>query len=128
MENKPSTEKQIFLFTEHRQGAFTDTAFDLVGEGKRLCKKLNGGRLSAFALGPNVEETADALGSYGIRRIYVLEHPSLAACSSELGATLISEFIEQESPNANRSLRCSDCESNWASRLSRRPTVLPSFK
>ncbi len=98
MEKRSQEEREICVFAECRQGEFTDNAFGLVGEGKRLCKKLKGSRLSAFVLGHDMEEVSRALGPYGVPQVFVLEHPPVEACSTERTSNLVSQFIKEKQP------------------------------
>lgn len=98
MEKELPVKEEVWIFAEHRQGECTDAALGLLGEGKRLCKKITGSRLCAIVLGHGKESPAQDLGSYGADRIYSLEHESLEPYSTDTAASLIADFVRDKAP------------------------------
>ena len=98
MENQLPAREEVWIFAEHRQGEFTDAALGLLGEGKRLCKKITGSRLCAIVFGHGRESPAPDLGSYGADRIYSLEHESLESCNTDMTASLLADFVRDKAP------------------------------
>ena len=90
--------QDVWIFAEHQEGEFKEVTFGLLGEGKRLCKRLTGGFLSSLVLGSGMDGPEDVLGSYGAERVYVLEHPSPGSSSPETVATLIVDLAREEPP------------------------------
>ncbi len=90
--------RDVWIFAEHKEGEFTEVTFGLLGEGKRLCKRLTGGSLSSLVLGSGTGGPGDVLGPYGAERVYVLEHASLGSSSPEIAATLIADLAREKTP------------------------------
>ena len=90
--------KDVWVFAEHKEGEFAEVAFGLLGEGKRLCKRLSEGSLSSLVLGQGVAGCGDGLGPYGAERVYVIEHESLGTYSPEIAATLIADLAREKAP------------------------------
>ena len=88
----------VWIFAEQKEGEFTEVTFGLLGEGKRLCKRLAGGSLSSLVLGSGIGDCGQILGSYGAERVYVLEHESLGTYSPEIAATLIANLAREKAP------------------------------
>ena len=90
--------KDVWIFAEQKEGEFTEVTFGLLGEGKRLCKRLTGRSLAALVLGSGMAGCGDGLGPYGAERVYVIEHDSLGNYSPEIAATLIADLAREKAP------------------------------
>jgi len=90
--------KEVWVFAEHKEGEFAEVAFGLLGEGKRLCKRLTDGSLCSLVLGPGTAGFGQRLGPYGAERVYVIGHESLGTYNPENAATLIADLGREKAP------------------------------
>ena len=90
--------KDVWVFAEHKEGEFAEVTFGLLGEGKRLCKRLSEGSLSSLMLGRGMAGCGGGLGPYGAERVYVIRHESLGSYSPEIASTLIADLARQKAP------------------------------
>ncbi|MFH1190191.1 MAG: electron transfer flavoprotein subunit alpha [Candidatus Omnitrophota bacterium] len=71
-----SSYKDVWVFCEQKKGVIQTISFELLGEGKKLAKKL-GVKLCAVILGHDIETKIAELSARGADKIYVVDDPSL---------------------------------------------------
>ncbi|HOE00235.1 MAG TPA: FAD-binding protein [Kiritimatiellia bacterium] len=101
-ERQVSAEEQaayrgLWVFAEQRAGRIQEVAFELLGEGRRLADKL-GVELSAVLLGHQIQAGASALFEHGADKVYVVDHPALAAYTAEPYSEAMSALIKKYKP------------------------------
>jgi electron transfer flavoprotein alpha subunit len=97
-DSKVRMSQDVWIIAEHKEGEFAEVTFGLLGEGRRLCKRLSGGSLSSLVLGPGMTRCSQGLGHHGADRVYAIEHPSMGDHSPELEATLIADLAREKAP------------------------------
>src|SRR3989338_2426242 len=71
-----SAYKDVWVFCEQKKGVIQPISFELLGEGKKLAKKL-GGKLCAVILGSGIESKAEELAHRGADKVYLVDSPHL---------------------------------------------------
>lgn len=92
-----SVYKGVWVFAEQRNGKLMGTAFELLGEGRKLADTL-GVELSAVLLGSDVAKLADELIHYGADRVIVAEHPELKQYTTDGYTKVITDLVNSRKP------------------------------
>jgi electron transfer flavoprotein alpha subunit len=87
----------VCVVTEFREGAFRRVSFEIASEGRKLANEL-GEPLFALALGEGVEESAAALGNYGVEKVYVVDDSELKDYRAETYVPVAAELLENLNP------------------------------
>ncbi|MCD6529311.1 electron transfer flavoprotein subunit alpha [Candidatus Bathyarchaeota archaeon] len=93
-----SAYRGILVFGEQREGRIEPVVYELIGKGRELADKL-GEELSCVVLGYNMKNQAEELLSYGVDKVYLYDHPSLAIFRDDPYTDLIVELVEKIKPN-----------------------------
>ena len=88
---------EIWVLAEYWAGNVEPVSFELLGEARRLARKLNA-HVAALVLGDNVESNAGALAHYGAETVYVIEDGRLRHYDPELFVTSIGELCALHRP------------------------------
>jgi len=92
-----SAYKGVWVFAEQRNGKMMTTAFELLGEGRKLADKL-GVELSALLLGSNVANLADELIHHGADRVILADHPELKLYTTDGYTKVITDLVNSKMP------------------------------
>jgi len=92
-----SAYKGVWVFAEQRNGKMMSTAFELLGEGRKLADKL-GVELSALLLGYNVAGLAEELIHHGADRVILAEHPELKLYTTDGYTKVITDMVNVKKP------------------------------
>ena len=87
----------LWVFAEQRGGKVQEVAFELLGEGRVLADQL-GVELGAVLLGHQVKDLAATLFAHGADKVYVVDHPALAAYTAEPYSEAMSALIRKYKP------------------------------
>ncbi len=87
----------LWVFAEQRGGKVQEVAFELLGEGRVLADRL-GVELCAVLLGHQVKNCAATLFEHGADKVYMVDHPALAAYTAEPYAEAMSTLIRKYKP------------------------------
>ncbi len=89
--------KGVWVFAEQRNGKLMGTAFELIGEGRKLADKL-GVELSAVLLGYNVAGLTDELIHHGADKVILAEHPELKLYTTDGYTKVITDLVNSKKP------------------------------
>lgn len=87
----------IWVFAEQRNGELLNVSIELLGEGKKIAKKLNT-KLTAILLGHNVDDLAEKLINYGADNVIYIESELLKLYTTDGYSKVICELIENRKP------------------------------
>jgi electron transfer flavoprotein alpha subunit len=85
----------VLVYTEHLDGNFKKSAFELVSYAKEVAKTLNTS-LTALAIGDLDNNRLQTLSQYGADRIVKTNHEQASTFSAAVYATIIAKAAEQE--------------------------------
>ncbi len=85
----------VLVYTEHIEGQFKKSAFEVVSYAKEIAKILNE-KLIALSIGNISDESLKALGSYGADKILIVRQEKLKAFSNEAYTSVIVEAATKE--------------------------------
>ncbi|MFA5500788.1 MAG: 4Fe-4S binding protein, partial [Candidatus Omnitrophota bacterium] len=91
--------KDVWVFCEQKKGVVQTISYELLGEGKKLAKKL-GGKLCAVLLGDKIEGKADELAWRGADKIYLVDAPQLKNYQDDPYTKVLVELIREYKPEA----------------------------
>ncbi len=92
-----SAYKDVWVFCEQKKGVIQTISFELLGEGKKLAKKL-GVKLCAVILGHDIESKIEELSARGADKIYIVDAPELKAYQDDSYTKIIVKLIEEYKP------------------------------
>lgn len=95
--NAVSYASGIWVLAECRQGELVPVVFELLGEARRLAE-LQPQPVSAILIGNGVEPLADTLFAAGADRVYLKEHPALAAPIEDHHAEVLADLARRYQP------------------------------
>lgn len=92
-----SAYKDVWVFCEQKKGVIQTISFELLGEGKKLAKKL-GVKLCAVILGHGIESKIEELSARGADKIYIVDAPELKSYQDDSYTNVIVKLIEEYKP------------------------------
>ncbi len=92
-----SSYKDVWVFCEQKKGVIQSVSFELLGEGKKLAKKL-GSKLCAVILGSDIQSKIDELSSRGADKIYIVDVPSLKSYLDDPYTNVLIELVKEYKP------------------------------
>jgi electron transfer flavoprotein alpha subunit len=92
-----SSEKQVLVFAEQREGQLDGITFEVLGYARQLAGEF-GSDVHAAVIGTVSREMAATLASYGADRVYFLDSQSLPEYSAELDTAALLQLVTAESP------------------------------
>jgi electron transfer flavoprotein alpha subunit len=94
---KPDGYQGVWVFAEQHGGEIPSVVFELLGAGRKLASA-RGCELACLLIGSGIEGQAAALFRRGADKVYVADHPSLAAYHDEPYARLITRLVREHKP------------------------------
>jgi electron transfer flavoprotein alpha subunit len=88
---------EVWVYAECRSGRLMDVSIELIGGGRRIADKIKA-QLASIILTDNVGYLANDLISYGVDKVYTVEHPLLKLYQSDLYTDIICKAVLQYSP------------------------------
>jgi electron transfer flavoprotein alpha subunit len=92
-----SSYKDVWVFCEQKRNVIQTISFELLGEGKKLAKKL-GVKLCAVILGHDIESKIQELSERGADKIYIVDHPSLKSYQDDPYTEVLTKLVEEFKP------------------------------
>lgn len=89
--------KSIMVFIEQDKGSIADVSLELLCKASSLAQELDT-EVTAVALGYNIKETLEELGSYGASKVYYIEDKRLSHFTSVPYSKIISGIIKKYEP------------------------------
>jgi electron transfer flavoprotein alpha subunit len=93
-----SDHKNVWVYVEHKEGAFTPMAYELFGIGKKLAGDL-GSDLCALVIGENTDELAKEAGYYGASKVYAVDGASFKTFRGEAYGKAACEVMKKYNPD-----------------------------
>ncbi len=90
-------DKSVMVFVEWRRGEASDVSLEALSKGRDLASRLNS-ELQASIFGENDREVVAAMTSYGVDKVFFLEHPLLLNEDPELYARSLSGLCAEKKP------------------------------
>ncbi len=92
-----SAYKDVWIFCEQKKGVIQTISFELLGEGKKLAKKL-GVKLCAVILGHEIEPKIEELSCRGADKVYVVDAPELKSYQDDPYTNVLVNLIQEYKP------------------------------
>lgn len=94
-----SAYKDVWVYTEQRDGRLMNVALELLGEGYRLSREIGSDcKVCAVLVGNQVEHLVDELHAYGADRVYQISDPLLEHYTTDGYAKVVTEAILEWKP------------------------------
>lgn len=92
-----SSYKDVWVFVEQKKGVIQTISYELLGEGKKLARKL-GVKLCAVILGHDIEKRIEDLAARGADRIYIVDDVALRNYQDDPYTKVIVSLVEEYKP------------------------------
>lgn len=94
-----SSYKDVWVFTEQREGKLMNVALELLGEGFRISREIDSDtKVCAVLVGEKVDHLIDELYAYGADKVYVASDPLLEKYTTGGYSKVITEAIREYKP------------------------------
>lgn len=91
--------KNVWVFTEQREGRLMNVALEILGEGYRISREIGGDtKVCAVLVGGKVDHLVDELYAYGADLVYVAVDPLLERYTTDGYAKVITGAIREYKP------------------------------
>ena len=88
---------EVWVYAECRGGELMDVCIELIGGARRIADKIKS-LVASIILTDSIGSLANELISYGVDRVYVVEHPLLRLYQSDLYTDIICRAVQQYNP------------------------------
>ena len=92
-----SVYKDVWIFCEQKNGQIQTISYELLGEGKKLAKKL-GVKLCAVILGEGIESKIEELSMRGADKVYIVDAPQLKHYQDDPYTKILVELVNEYKP------------------------------
>ena len=92
-----SAYKDVWVFCEQKKGVIQSISFELLGEGKKLAKKL-GCKLCAVILGHEIESKIEELSHRAADKVYLVDHQALKAYQDDPYTEVLTKLTQEFKP------------------------------
>lgn len=91
--------KNVWVYTEQRDGKLMNVALELLGEGYRLSREIGEGtKVCAVLVGSGTDHLVQELYEYGADQVYQLENPLLAHYTTDGYTKVMTDAIRKHKP------------------------------
>ena len=90
--------RDVWVFTEQRNGKLMNVALELLGEGYRISREIGGSKVCAVLVGDKVGALTDELYAYGADMVYLIDDPLLKNYTTDGYAKVITDTIREYHP------------------------------
>ena len=91
--------KNVWVYTEQRDGKLMNVALELIGDGYRLSREIGGDtKVCALLVGNETDHLVEELYAYGADRVYQIRNPLLAHYTTDGYTKVITEAIREQKP------------------------------
>ena len=91
--------RDILVFVEQEEGAIHPVALELIGEARRLAAKVGYEVRAALVGGEGTSENAAKLLPYGVKEVFVYQHPGFAGFKADCYADALADCISACRPS-----------------------------
>ncbi len=92
-----SAYRDVWIFTEQKDGQIQSITYELLGEGRKLANQL-GMKLCAVLLGHQIKDRTAELVQRGADRVYLVDAPELAYFQDEPYAAVLIDLVRRHKP------------------------------
>jgi electron transfer flavoprotein alpha subunit len=89
--------KDVWVFIEQKNGVIQTISYELLGEGKKLAKKL-GCKLCGVLLGDKITDKAQEVAERGADKVYVVDAPELRNYQDDPYTKVLVELVNEFKP------------------------------
>ncbi len=90
--------KDVWVYTEQRNGKLMKVALELLGEGYRLSREIGDAKVCAVLVGNETNGLVDELYAYGADTVYQISDPLLAQYTTDGYAKVMADAIQAYKP------------------------------
>lgn len=90
--------KDVWVYTEQRDGKLMKVALELLGEGHRLSREIGDARVCAVLIGDETDQLVDELYAYGADAVYQIQDPLLKRYTTDGYTKVMTDAIKTYKP------------------------------
>jgi electron transfer flavoprotein alpha subunit len=90
--------KDVWVYVEHKEGAFTPMSYELFGIGQKLAADL-GANLCALVIAENTDELAKEAGFYGASKVYAVDGAPFKTFRAQAYAKAAATVMDKYKPD-----------------------------
>ena len=90
--------KDVWVYVEHKEGAFTPMSYELFGIGQKLAADL-GSKLCALVIAENTDDLAKEAGYYGASKVYAVDGAPFKTFRPEAYAKAATAVMDKYKPD-----------------------------
>lgn len=90
--------KDVWVYTEQRNGKLMNVALELLGEGHKLSREIGGRKVCAVLIGSETDHIVKELFAYGADVIYQIDNPLLKNYTTDGYTKVLTEAINEYLP------------------------------
>ena len=90
--------KDVWVYVEHKEGAFTPMSYELFGIGRKLAGDL-GSNLCALVIGENTDQLAKEAGYYGASKVYAVDGAPFKSFRAQAYAKAAATVMDKYKPD-----------------------------
>jgi electron transfer flavoprotein alpha subunit len=90
--------KDVWVYTEQRNGKLMNVALELLGEGHKLSREIGGRKVCAVLIGSETDHIVKELFAYGADVIYQIDNPLLKNYTTDGYTKVLTEAINKYLP------------------------------
>jgi len=90
--------KDVWVYVEHKEGAFTPMSYELFGIGRKLAGDL-GSNLCALVIGENTDQLAKEAGYYGASKVYAVDGAPFKTFRAQAYAKAAAAVMDKYKPD-----------------------------
>jgi len=89
--------KEVWVFSEHKNGELVETSLELICEGRRLADQLKA-KLMVILLGHDIRQCAESAAGYGVDSVLLINHQRLADYHPEFYTSVLLNLMHVHHP------------------------------
>ncbi|MEG1929884.1 MAG: electron transfer flavoprotein subunit alpha [Anaerovorax sp.] len=93
-----SAYKNVWVYAEQRDGKLMNVALELIGEGHRLSREIEGAKVCALLVGNNIDNLAKECFEYGADSVYLIQDPLLEQFTTDGYTKVMVDAVHEYKP------------------------------
>lgn len=93
-----SAYKDVWVYAEQRNGKMMHVAEELIGEGYRLSREIDGAKVCALLVGDKIDHLAKECFEFGADKVYMIEDPLLKNFTTDAYTKVMVDAVHEYKP------------------------------
>lgn len=93
-----SAYKDVWVYAEQRDGKLMNVALELIGEGYRLSREIEGAKVCALLVGDKIDNLAKECFEFGADAVYLIQDPLLEKFTTDAYTKVMVDAVHEYKP------------------------------